>query len=84
MTCDHDTKPRRKRSMAAKKTTTDMTAKEYIRLCKKLDLSPGYSAAPALGISVTTAQRYRDGTWRVSETVAKLLRAMIKLGTTDI
>ena len=61
-----------------------MTEKQYITACKKLGLSPGYSAAKALGISVTTAQRYRDGTWPVPETIAKLLRAMVKLGTTDV
>ena len=61
-----------------------MTPQQYSTACKKLDLSPGYSAAKALSISVTTAQRYRDGTWPVPETIAKLLRAMVKLGTTDV
>jgi hypothetical protein len=61
-----------------------MTRNQYIRACEELGLSPGYSAAKALGISVTSAQRYRDGTWPVPETVAKLLRALVALGTTGI
>jgi hypothetical protein len=83
---NREVKPSRKRPTFHPNPTgvKGMTEREYVRLCKKLGLSPGYSAAKALGISVTTAQRYRDGTWPVSETVAKLLKAMVKLGTTDI
>lgn len=53
-----------------------MTAAQYRAACKSLGISPAYGAAKALGISVTSAQRYAKGTWPVPETVAKLLACM--------
>lgn len=70
-----------------------MTAKQYVRACKKLDLTTVREMANELGISPAMAQRYAADKWPVSKTVAKLLetklenkklRALVALGTTDI
>lgn len=60
-----------------------MTAAQYKAACKKLDISI-YASAKVLGISLSSAQRYAGGQWPVPETVAKLLRALVKLGLTEI
>lgn len=60
-----------------------MTEKTYIRLLAKLELTP-YGAGPELGISPRMSMRYAAGTHPIPDTVAKLLRAMVKLGTTDV
>lgn len=60
-----------------------MTKLQYISACKKLDITVNASAK-VLGISRASAHRYAAGQWDVPETVAKLLRAMVKLGTTDV
>lgn len=57
---------------------------EYSSNCNKLGLTSSGLAAKALGISRASAHRYANGQWDVPETVAKLLRAMVKLGTTEI
>lgn len=56
-----------------------MSTKEYRAACVGLDLSPSYSAAPALGISRVTASRYASGSAKVATPVALLLRTMILL-----
>jgi hypothetical protein len=61
----------------------DMTPKQFDAAVAKLGLSV-YASAPALGISLRQAQRYSSGESPVPITVAKLLRAMILLGTTEI
>lgn len=60
-----------------------MTALEYRAARNKLGISIEESAG-VLGISRATAYRYEAGQWDVPETVAKLLRALVKLGTTDV
>lgn len=60
-----------------------MNAKEYKQACRKLGISI-YASAKVLGISLSSAQRYAGGQWPVPETVAKLLRALVKLGLTEI
>lgn len=58
-------------------------AAQYKAACKTLDISI-YASARVLGISLSSAQRYAGGQWPVPETVAKLLRALVKLGLTEI
>lgn len=60
-----------------------MTAKEFHAALKKLDLSV-YASAKVLCISLSQAQRYAAGTHPIPEKVAKLLRAMVALGRTDV
>lgn len=61
-----------------------MTAAQYRKACEKLGLTTVRKMADELGISPAMAQRYAAGKWPPSKTVAKLLRAMVKLGTTDV
>lgn len=60
-----------------------MTPKQFDAAVAKLGLSV-YASAPALGISLRQAQRYSSGESPIPIVVAKLLRAMILLGTTEI
>ena len=60
-----------------------MTGAMYRKLLAKLDLSPEH-AGPKLGISRRTSYRYAQDELPIPVTVAKLLRAMVKLGTTEI
>lgn len=60
-----------------------MTARQYHAACKKLGISI-YASAKVLGVSLSTAQRYGGGKWAIPETVAKLLRALVALGRTDV
>lgn len=60
-----------------------MTAKQFNQAVAKLGLSV-YASAPALGISLRQAQRYSAGETAVPMTVAKLLRALVALGTSDV
>lgn len=68
-----------------KKPTTrkPMTATQYRKYCAELELSIT-SSAKALHISLPQAQRYAAGTHAIPEKIAMLIRAMFKLGTTDI
>jgi hypothetical protein len=61
-----------------------MTARQYVAACEKLGVSPGYGAARVLGISKDMAQRYTKDQWPVPATVAKLLRALVALGRTEV
>jgi predicted transcriptional regulator len=60
-----------------------MKAESYVKALAKLGLSP-YSAAPHLGISRAMSFRYAAGSHAIPETVAKLVRALVRLGTTEI
>lgn len=60
-----------------------VTALQYRAACNKLGITVNGSAK-VLGISRASAHRYAAGQWDVPETVAKLLRALVALGTTDI
>ena len=60
-----------------------MTATQYRKACDKLDITVNGSAK-VLGISRASAHRYATGLWDAPETVAKLLRVMVTLGTTEI
>ena len=60
-----------------------MTPLQYKAAIEKLGLSIVGSAAP-LGVSKRTAQCYAYGERPIPETVAKLLRAMIRLGTIEV
>jgi hypothetical protein len=60
-----------------------VTAAQYIKLLKRLGLSP-YAAAPVLGISVRMSLRYSAGSHDIPETIAKLVRALAELGRTDV
>lgn len=60
-----------------------MTPAQYKAACKQLGVTV-YGSAKALAISLPQAQRYAAGKAEIPEKVAKLLRAMIALGTTDI
>jgi hypothetical protein len=64
-------------------TKRPMTSKEYRKTCDKLGISI-YASARVLGISLRQAQRYAAEEAAIPETVAKLLRAMVRLGTTDV
>lgn len=58
-----------------------MTTEQYQDACNKLGLTTVREMADALGISPAMAQRYAAGKWPPSKTVAKLLRALVALGT---
>lgn len=60
-----------------------MTALEYRAARNKLGISV-LDSAKVLGISRATAYRYEAGQWDVPETVARLLRALVALGTTEV
>lgn len=60
-----------------------MTPKQFNAAVAKLGLSV-YASAPALGISLRQAQRYSSGESPIPQTVAKLLRALVQLGTVDV
>jgi hypothetical protein len=60
-----------------------MTATQYRKACEQLGLSI-IKSADALAISPRQAQRYSLGERPIPETIAKLLRAMIRLGTIDV
>lgn len=69
---------------ATEKAKRAMTKLQYISACKKLGLTTVREMADQLGISPAMAQRYAAGKWPPSKTVAKLLRALVALGTTEI
>jgi hypothetical protein len=50
-----------------------MTAAQYRAHIARLGFPSPYAAAPALGISARTSQRYASGELKVSDTVAILL-----------
>lgn len=87
-----DIHPRRKRKARPQTSHKDpaladgvtMTGQQYVAACNKLGITPGYGAAKVLGISLAMTQRYAKGSWPIPMTVAKLLRALVKLGTTEI
>jgi hypothetical protein len=54
-------------------------ADEFRRALAQLDLSI-YGSAAALGLSVTTVHCYARGDRAIPEHVAKLVRALVKLG----
>ncbi len=58
-------------------------ARQYVAALRKLGLTP-YGAAPHLGISTRMSIRYAAGTHAIPETVAKLVRAMVRLATVDV
>lgn len=60
-----------------------MTSAQYRKACKALGISV-YASAKVLGISNSTAQRYAYDRAVIPETIAKLLRAMVRLGTTEV
>jgi hypothetical protein len=60
-----------------------MSALQYRAACNELGITANGSAK-VLGISRASAHRYAAGQWDVPETVAKLLRALVALGTTEI
>jgi hypothetical protein len=60
-----------------------MTPLQYRAACDKLGLTI-VGSGPVLGVSKRQAQRYAHGEQPIPETVAKLLRAMIRLGTIDV
>jgi hypothetical protein len=60
-----------------------VTAAQYRKACATLGISI-YASAKALSISLRTAQYYAAGGKPIPEHIAKLLRAMIRLGTIDI
>jgi hypothetical protein len=60
-----------------------MTGAQYRKMCDKLGISI-YASAKVLGVNLRTAQRYAAEETAIPEPVAKLLRAMVKLGTTDV
>jgi transcriptional regulator with XRE-family HTH domain len=60
-----------------------MSPDEFIRALNKLGLSLP-DAAAALCVDPRTLRRYMDGTRRVSPAMAKLLRALIALGRTEV
>jgi hypothetical protein len=60
-----------------------MTPTQYRAACAKLNISI-IKSGEALGVDKRTGQRYAAGDIPIPETVAKLLRAMIRLGTIDV
>ena len=60
-----------------------MDGATYKKLLSKLDLSHE-SGWPALGISRRSSYRYANEGFPIPVTVAKLLLAMVRLGTTEI
>jgi hypothetical protein len=78
-------KPRGKTGQQTYKLTIEakMTREQYHEACRSLNLSPTYGAARALGISQSSASRYANGR-PIPETVARLLRALMLLGRTDV
>ena len=87
---DKSAQPRQKLTHGAAKTQAalasarpEMTATTY-RLClEKLGLSP-YAAAPHLGISRSLSFSYAAGSHPISPPVAKLVCALVKLGSLDV
>jgi transcriptional regulator with XRE-family HTH domain len=60
-----------------------MTANQYRAACAKLGITIQESAK-ALGLSEKQAYRYANSRAPITETVAKLLRCMIRLGTIEV
>lgn len=60
-----------------------MTPAQYKAELDNLDLTP-WAAGPALGISRRQSIRYAQGDADIPEIVAKLVRAMKALGTTEV
>jgi hypothetical protein len=60
-----------------------LEAQAYVKNLKRLGLTP-WLGAPHLGISPGMSLRYAAGTHTIPAPVAKLLRALVKLGTTDV
>ena len=71
-------------SHSPEKDQQAVTAAQYRKACEKLGLTTVREMAEELGISPAMAQRYAAGKWPPSKTVAKLLRALVELGRTDI
>jgi hypothetical protein len=61
-----------------------LTAAEYNAACAKLGLPPqGKDIQRLLGICEQTAHRYASGKREVDGTVARLLEALVRLGTLE-
>jgi hypothetical protein len=60
-----------------------MTGEQYRKAVEQLGLSV-YASARALGINLRTAQRYAAGDSVIPPYIAKLLRALVALGRTDV
>jgi plasmid maintenance system antidote protein VapI len=60
-----------------------MTPTQYRVACGRLHISV-YASAAALGIHENTAYRYANGQRPIPESIAKLLRALVRLGTIDV
>ena len=60
-----------------------MTPAQYRKACEQLGLSI-IKSGPVLGVAPRTGQRYALGERPIPETIAKLLRAMIRLGTIEV
>ena len=59
-----------------------MTPTQYREACAALGLSI-YASARAFEVSLPMAQRYASGTAAIPPKIAKLIRACLKLGTTN-
>ena len=68
---------------AATLSTCDMTPQQYKEACKALGISV-YASTKALCISLPQAQRYATGKAAIPEKIAKLLRALVVLGKTEV
>jgi hypothetical protein len=60
-----------------------MTALQYRKACATLGISV-YKSGEVVGVTKRQAYRYASGETPVPEIVAKLLRALIRLGTIDV
>jgi hypothetical protein len=60
-----------------------LEAAAYVKNLKRLGLTP-WIGASHLGVSPGMSLRYAAGTHAIPAPVAKLLRALVKLGTTDV
>lgn len=63
--------------------TQAMSPAQYVAGLKKLGLTPS-TCAHHLGIHIATSFRYSSGSHPIPASIAKLIRAMIRLGTTEI
>ena len=63
---------------------SDMPRKEFIAALNRLGLTEPVKLASALGCNIRTAQRYFQPAGQLTEQAAKLLRAMVALGRTEI
>lgn len=60
-----------------------MTPTEYRDACNQLGISI-YTSSTVLCIGLQTAYRYSRGEKPIPEKIAKLLRALVTLGTTEV